>query len=54
MVETHSTDGRSAYPWFCFEQTHQVRNGVDEPQVADAMTLGNLLEPIFVLLAVLV
>jgi len=45
MVETHSTDGRSAYPWFGFEQRPQVHDGVEEPQIAaDEMTLGNLLD----------
>ena len=44
MLETHSTATRSAYPWFGFEQTHQVRDGVDEPQIADEMTLGKLLD----------
>jgi hypothetical protein len=44
MVETHSTDTRSAYPWFGFEQTSQVHDGIDKPQIADKMTLGNLLD----------
>src|SRR5450631_2414600 len=44
MLGTHSTDTRSAYPWFGFEQTPQVHDGVDEPQIADEMTLGNLLD----------
>jgi hypothetical protein len=44
MVETHSPDTRGAYPWFGFEQTPQVHHGGDEPQSADEMTLGNLLD----------
>jgi hypothetical protein len=45
MVETHSTDTRSAYPWFGFEQTLQVHDRVDEPRIADEMmTLGNLFD----------
>ncbi len=44
MLETHSTDTRSAYPWFGFEQTPQVHDGIDEPQITDKMTLGNLLD----------
>jgi hypothetical protein len=44
MSETHSTDTRSAYPWFGFEHTHQARDGVSDSQIADGMTLGNLLD----------
>ena len=44
MLETHLTDTRSAYPWFGFEQTPQIHDGVDEPQIADEITLGNLLD----------
>jgi hypothetical protein len=44
MVETQSTHTRSAYPWFGCEQMPQVHDGRDEPQIADEMTLGNLLD----------
>jgi hypothetical protein len=44
MVETYSTDTRSAYPWFGFEQAPQVHDGIDEPQIANKMTVGNLLD----------